>query len=202
MKRIVIILSIIALLLGFSGCSPSVSSNEMEKTMGQFMDALKVYDREKMTACLDEFPDGSAYVYLDDIFNDEGYMELYRLTFKDLEYSIEDIEKNSLTIQCTNTDIQSLYSEVTATVMQMALSDEALQKKLDEDEKNGVILVRELMLSLARENKNLKRTTNTYTVSFKITNGKVILICNDELRSLMTGRFFLSKNMPISDPED
>ena len=79
---------------------------------------------------------------------------------------------------------------------------ETLQKKLDEDEENGIVLVRELMLSLARENKNLERTTDTYTLSFKKVNVKVKLICDDALRSLMTGRFFLSKNMQISDLKD
>ncbi len=202
MRKIIAVLSIMVILLGFNGCSPSVSSNEMEKTIDQFMDALKIYDREAMTGYLDEFPDSSDYVYLDDIYNDEGYMELYRLTFGGLEYSIEDVNKNALTIQCTNTDIQNLYNNVTTMVMQMAISDETLQKKLDEDEENGIVLVRELMLSLARENKNLQRSTNTYTISFEKANGKVKLICDDELRTLMTGRFFLAKNMRISDLED
>ena len=202
MKKIVSILLILCLLLGFSGCSPSVSATEMEATLAQFMDALKIYDREAMTACLDVFPDSSGYVYLDDIYNDEGYMELYRLTFGDLEYTIQETEKNTVTIRCKNSDIQTLYTNVTSTVLQMAMTDPTLQNKLNEDEENGIVLVRELMLSFAREKKNLEQSEDSYTLSFKKENGKVYILCDDELRCLITGRFFLSKNMLVSDLED
>ena len=199
MKKIISLFIILILLLSLTGCSSSISYEEMEETLSDFMEALKVYDREALTECLDRFPDSSEYVYLDDIYNDEGYMELYRLAFPELTYIVEEDDKNTLNITCTNADIQKLYVNVTAMVLELAISDETLQKKLNEDEGNGILLVRELMLSMARDPSNLQKATNSYTLTFKRKEGKVVIVCNDELRTLITGRFFLSKNMLASD---
>lgn len=198
MKRFVLLLTVVAILL--SSCSYNVKNKE--DTLEQFTEALRVYDREAMTDLLTEFPDKTPYVYLDDIFNDDKYIELYRILYPEITYAVTSSENDRLVVEYTMPDVQALYTGVVAMVMNLAMSDESLVDKLDENEENGIILIQEMMLALARQGNSVTTTTREYTLSFKEENGKTVIVCDDELRALITGNFFLSKKSTLAELND
>lgn len=200
MKRIVLFLLMIVMLFSFCGCS-SVSSEDAESTLDQFVKALKVYDKTAMSEHLTAFPDNSAYVYLDDIFNDTGYMELYRLLYGDLSYEIKSYEDDQMVVSFTMPNVQKLYTDVSGLVLSLAMSDTTLQEKLAENDENGIVLIREMMLSLAAQNKGIEQMTEDFILTFKNGGEKALILCDDELKALMTGNFFLSKNTTLESIE-
>lgn len=195
MKRFVLFLLAAVMLFSMAGCSGRLSQTEMEATLSDFTEALREYDRDAMTELLTEFPDNSAYVYLDDIFNDDPYIELYRVLFPDITYEIQAVKGNKLTVKYTMPNVQGLYSTVSALALQMAMSDESFQEKLSENDENGIVFIQEMMLYLALQGEDVETMTEEFTLTFKERGDQAVIVCNDELRALMTGNFFLSKNM-------
>lgn len=193
MKRLFVLLIAIVMLL--TSCGPS--SREEEQVLKQFYEGMKTYDTAAMAEVLSEFPDNKPYVYLDDIFNDAKYQELYRLLYTDIEYAVTSSENNRLTVDFTMPNVQKLYTDTAAMVMNLALSDESLVDKLNENEKNGIILIQEMMLALAKQEGNVEMMTETYVLTFKRQGRKSVIVCDDELRALLTGNFFLSKNTKL-----
>ncbi|PWM38726.1 MAG: hypothetical protein DBX52_06555 [Clostridiales bacterium] len=167
----------------------------MEETTALFTEALREYNREEMAVYLTQFPDNTAYVYLDDIFNDTGYIELYRMLYPNITYSIQSFEKNRAVIEYTMPNIQKLYTNVSAAVLNLALTDETLQQKLAENDENGIILIREMMLYYASSGNGIENMTQQFTLTFQKKEGRIVIVCDDALRALITGNFFLSKNM-------
>ena len=198
MKRFFLLLIAAVMLISSAGCSVSIDESKMNDTLTLFTNALKVYDRDAMTLLVTEFPDKTEYVYLDDIFNDEPYINLYRILFSDITYEIKSCEKNRIIAEFTMPNVQQLYSTVLAEVFQMVMSNEELQAKLDEDDQNGVILTQEMMLSLAI-NGEYETMIQEFTLTFKEKEDRVILVCDDQFRALITGNFFLSRNISQSD---
>ncbi len=194
MKRFLAFLMILLVLFSFSGCEKDLAKEEMEQTLSEFIGALKVYDREKMSALLTEFPDNSNYVYHDDIFNDEGYVKLYQSLYSNIVYSVKSFDDHTLTVEATMPNVQSLYTNVMGIVLQMTLEDPDLQAKLAENEENGSILVREMMLAYVQEGYEVQSFTKEFTLQFSEEGEKNLIVCDDALRTLMTGNFFLSKN--------
>lgn len=200
MKRIISLLIIaVIMVLSVCGCSPSIRKTAMEQTLSTFTEALKVFDREAMSAVLTAFPDNNGYVYLDDIFNDDPYVKLYQLLFADITYEIKSMEKNRAVVIYHMPDVQNLFISVSAAVMELAMTDENLQNKLVEDEKNGIVLIQEMMLSLAEQGKEIKEMSQEFTLTFTVQDNKTVIVCNDELRALVTGNFFLSKCMTVNE---
>ncbi len=199
MKRFFLLVVITVMLLSLTGCGVGVTDHQMEKTLSQFTEALKEYDRDAMAALLTEFPDNSAYVYLDDIFNDDAYIKLYQTLFSEITYEIKSCEKNQIVAEYSMPNIQELYSTVTALILQMALSDENLSQKLAEDDQNGIILIQETMLSFAEESHYVETMEQEFTLTFTEVGGKTVIECNDELRALITGNFFLSKSTTLDE---
>ncbi len=195
MKRLIVLLIAITMLL--VSCGPAF--NEEEQTLKQFVDAMKVYDTTEMSEFLTEFPDNTPYVYLDDIFNDAKYQELYRLLYTDIEYAVTSSENNRLTVDFTMPNVQKLYTDTAAMVMNLALSDETLVNKLNENEENGIVLIQEMMLALAKQEGSVERMTRTFTLTFERKGTKKVIVCDDELRALLTGNFFLSKNTKLPE---
>ncbi len=169
-----------------------------EQVLEQFTVALKTYNKQAMAQLVTEFPDNTPYVYLDDIFNDEKYIELYRKLYTDITYAVKSAKNDRVTIEVTMPDVQQLYTETAAFVMNLALSDAELVKKLDENEENGIILIQEMMLAFAEQEGAVKTMTEEFTLTFTQREGKRLIVCDDELRALITGNFFLSKNSKIS----
>lgn len=199
MKRFILLLLATVMLFSMAGCSSRVPQTDMEATLSRFTEALKVYDRDQMTTMLTEFPDNSEYVYLDDIFNDDPYIELYRVLFADITYEIKSAQKNKLIVAYTMPDVQNLYSTVSSLALQLAMSDESFQDKLAENDENGIVFIQEMMLYLALQGKEIETMTQEFTLTFKEAEQLPVIVCNDELRALITGNFFLSKNMKQSE---
>lgn len=196
MKRIVLILLSAVLIFSLTGCGSRQSEDE-EEVLAAFTEALRVYDREAMTALLTEFPDNTAYVYLDDIFNDEAYILLYQTLYSDITYAVRSREKNRIVAEYTMPDVQTLYAGVSAAVLNLALTDETLQEKLQENDENALILIQQTMLSWAKQEDMVETMTQEYTLSFTEKDGKTVIVCDDELRALITGNFFLSKKTTL-----
>ncbi|MBQ7936391.1 MAG: hypothetical protein IJ333_08645 [Clostridia bacterium] len=199
MKRILAFCTVLMMLVSFSGCSRSFPKEDMEQTLAEFTEALKGYDREKMTSHLTEFPDHSQYVYLDDIFNDEAYMELYQLLYPQITYTVQSATDHQLIVDVTMPNVQMLYTNVMTLVLQMAMEDGELQQKLSESDENGIVLIQELMLAYVRQGNEVETMTQTFTLSFDAKDGKPVIVCDDQLRALITGNFFLSKNSTLAE---
>lgn len=196
MKRIIPLIT--ALLLMLTSCRSAASVQE--QTLAEFTDAMRVYDKQVMTELLTVFPDKKPYVYLDDIFNDEKYQQLYRSLYTDITYAIKSKENNRITVEFTMPNVQKLYANAAAMVTNLAFMDETLVEKLNENETNGIILIQELMLEMAKQAENVETMKQEFTLSFAEKNGKTVIVCDDELKALLTGNFFLSKNVKV--PED
>jgi hypothetical protein len=201
MKRILTLLIAVTILLSVCGCSSSVEKTAMEQTLSTFTEALKRYDREAMGQVLTAFPDNSGYVYLDDIFNDDPYIELYQHLYADITYNVESLEKNRAVVTYHMPNVQNLFMSVSAMVMNLAMSDANLQEKLIENDENGIILIQEMMLSLAEQGNSIEEMSQKFTLTFTEQEGKTLIVCNDELRALITGNFFLSKSMTVDEIE-
>jgi len=195
MKRLVLIL--LTVLLMFTSCS-GVSSAE-KKLIEQFTTAMKSYNKQAMSELLTEFPDKTPYVYIDDIFNDQKYVDLYRKLYTNISYEIKSSKNDSITIEMTMPNIQKLYTDSAAFVMNLALSDTELISKLDENEENGVILIQEIMLTYADQKDAVEMMTVEFTLKTVQDGGKLRIVCDDALRAMLTGNFFLSKNSTLSD---
>ncbi len=189
MKRFISLWILIVFLFSLSGCS------KQNKHVDRLFEGLKVYDREIMSEVLTEFPDNSRFVYVDDIFNDEGYRKTYEKLFPSIEYKVVFINENYAKVEVTMPDLQGLYTEVSAWVLTQALNDTELQDRLEENEMNGVILIQEIMYSYAV---NQPEQIRTITQEFQLTfaeDGRIK--CTDSIRALITGNLFLSKNTYI-----
>ncbi len=191
MKRFGTWMILIVFLLTLSGCS------KHDETLDRLFEGLKVYDREIMSEVLTEFPDNSRFVYVDDIFNDEGYRKIYEELFSSVTYKVISSDQNIVKIEVTMPNIQKLYTEVSAWVLTQAISDPELQARLEENELNGVLLIQEIMYSYAV---NQPDQIETVTEEFQLRFTEDGLIqCTDSVRALLTGNLFLSKNIRIGN---
>lgn len=195
MKRFILLLSVFAIML--VSCSGAATAEK--QAFEQFSVALKTYNKQAMADLLTEFPDHTPYVYLDDIFNDQKYIELYRKLYTDITYAVKSTENDRITVEVIMPNVQKLYTDTAAYVMSLALTDPELVNKLDENEENGIILIQEMMLALAEQEGAVETMTEEFTLTFTEKEGKTVIVCDDQLRALITGNFFLSKNSTISD---
>lgn len=188
MKRFCIILMVLVLSVSLVACG----SNE---TVDGFFAAMKTYDRDEMKNYLSEFPDNSRYVYIDDIFNDQRYIDIYRALYSSIEYEIIDEAASKVTVEVTMPNVQMIYTQLSAIVLSMAMEDAELNAKLNENEYNGVILVQEFMYSkVSDDSYEVPMMTQQFVLTLAERDGKTKILCDDELRALITGNFFLSKN--------
>jgi hypothetical protein len=188
MKRFWIWLLLLMLLLSLCGC------NQKCETVDRLFDGLKEYDISAMSEVLDEFPDNSRFVYLDDIFNDEGYQKTYKLLYPSVEYKIVSVDKHFATVKVSMPNIQKLFSDASSVATAMALEDAELRNRLNESDFNGIILIQEIMYSYAQQPDRVEMMNETFKLRF---NEDGTIVCNDSLRALITGNFFLSKNTRI-----
>lgn len=201
MKRILLLLICAVFLFSGAACGTkrgSLSEKEMTNALNAFVSSMSNYDIEEMTSELTEFPNKDPYVYLDDIFNDEAYTALYRAVYYNISHKVKRAEADQLVVEFTMPDIRQLYITISSAVLNMALNDPDLQQKLNEDEMNGVILIQQAMLSAAAKG-NYDTMKQEFTLSFKKENDSVLIVCDDELRALLTGNLFLSRNMKKDD---
>ena len=189
MKRIVAFSAMIIMLLSLSACKYDTA------IVDRLFEGLKVYDRSVMSEVLTEFPDNSEYVYLDDIFNDEKYVKIYQDLYKDIDYEIIKIDQYSAKVKVKMPNIQKLFTDVSAWVLSAALEDAELSNKLAENDYNGIILIQELMYAYATNGNYEMETLETeFNLRFKDAGGKKYIQCDEEVRALITGNFYLSKN--------
>ncbi len=195
MKRITALAVIFALVVILSGCGHKISREDAQSVVDPFFAALKEYDREAMSGYLTEFPDNTGYVYVDDIFNDEAYVKLYRQLYSSITYSIKSIEGNRVIFEVSMPNIHALYTDISARIMSLTLMDETLRDKLEENSENAVILLQETMLSIATQNPDqIEKMTQEYTLTLQKKNGTYQIATDDEVRKLLTGNLFLAKS--------
>lgn len=189
MKRIVTVVVLICILFSFAACQKDAAQ------IDRLFEGLRTYDRSLMSEVLTEFPDNSEYVYLDDIFNDEKYIKVYQALYKDIDYKIIKTDQYSAKVRVRMPDIQKLFIDVSAWVFSAALEDAELSNKLAENDYNGVILIQELMYAYATNGNYEVQTIETeFNLRFEEIDGRKCIVCDEELRALITGNFYLSKN--------
>ncbi len=189
MKRIVAVIVLICILFSFSACRKDTAQ------IDRLFEGLKTYDRSVMSEVLTEFPDNSEYVYLDDIFNDEKYIKVYQALYEDIDYEIIKMDQYSAKVKVKMPNIQKLFTDVSAWVLSAALEDAELSNKLAENDYNGIILIQELMYAYATNGTYEMQTLDAeFNLRFEEVDGKKYIICDEELRALITGNFYLSKN--------
>lgn len=192
MKRIVAFIVMILVTLSLSACKYDAA------TIDRLFEGLKAYDRSIMSEVLTEFPDNSGYVYLDDIFNDEKYIKIYQELYKDINYDIIKIDQYSAKVKVKMPNVQKLFTDVSAWVLSSALEDAELSNKLAENDYNGIILIQELMYAYAtNDNYEIETMDAEFNLRFEEGGGKRYIRCDEELRALITGNFYLSKNNRI-----
>ncbi len=189
MKRIIAVIVLMCILFSFT------ASQKNETQIDRLFEGLKSYDRSVMSEVLTEFPDNSEYVYLDDIFNDEKYIKIYQELYKDIDYEIIKIDQYSAKVKVKMPNVQKLFTDVSAWVLSSALEDAELSNKLAENDYNGILLIQELMYAYATNGNYEVQSLNTeFNLRFEEADGKKYIICDEELRALITGNFYLSKN--------
>lgn len=192
MKRIVAYLAMIFTLLSLSACKYDAA------TIDRLFEGLKTYDRSVMSEVLTEFPDNSEYVYLDDIFNDEKYIKVYQALYKNIDYEIIKIDQYSAKVRVKMPNIEKLFTDVKLWVSLTAYGDVELSNKLAENDYNGIILIQELMYAYATNgNYEVQTLEAEFNLRFEEVDGKKYIICDEELRALITGNFYLAKNTRV-----
>lgn len=190
MKRIVAFLSAFFMLLSLVACKHDTA------TIERLFDGLKTYDRSIMSEVLTEFPDNSEYVYLDDIFNDEKYIKVYQALYQNIEYEILEIDQYYARVKVKMPNVQKLFTDVSAWVLSAALEDAELGNKLAENDYNGIVLIQELMYAYAiGEDYEVETMETEFNLRFKESGAKTYIQCDEEIRALITGNFYLSKNI-------
>ena len=190
MKRIVALLATLCLLCSLSACKKADTA-----VVDRLFEGLMVYDRAIMSEVLTEFPDNTEYVYLDDIINDEKYIKIYQELYKDIEYEILKSDQYSVKVKVKMPDVQKLFTDVSAWVFSAALEDSTLSNKLAESDYNGVVLIQELMYSyVTNDDYQAQPLEAEFSLRFENSGGQKRIICDEELRALITGNFYLSKN--------
>ncbi len=198
MKRITGLALIFALVIMLSGCGHKINREDAQGVLDPFFAALKEYDREEMSNYLSDFPDNSGYVYIDDIFNDEAYVKLYRQLYSSITYSVKSINGKSVVLEVSMPNIHTLYTDISARIMSLTLMDESLRDKLEENSENAVVLLQETMLSIATQTpEQIEKMTQEYTLTFQKENGTYQIVADDEVRKLLTGNLFLAKSTKV-----
>ncbi len=198
MKRITALAVIFALVIVLSGCGHKIPREDAQGVVDPFFAALKVYDREAMSGYLTEFPDNSGYVYIDDIFNDEAYLKLYRQLYSSITYEMKSTDGMRVILEVSMPNIHALYTDISARIMSLTLMDETLRDKLEENSENAVILLQETMLSIAAKNpEQIEKMTQEYTLTMQKKNGSYQIVTDDEVRKLLTGNLFLAKSTTV-----
>ncbi len=189
MKRIVTFAVLICMLLSIAACQKDTAQ------IDRLFEGLKTYDRSVMSEVLTEFPDNSEYVYLDDIFNDEKYIKVYQALYKDIDYEIIKMDQYSAKVRVRMPDVQKLFTDVSAWVLSAALEDVELSNKLAENDYNGIVLIQELMYAYATNGNYEVQTMETeFNLRFEEMDGKKCIVSDEQLRALITGNFYFSKN--------
>ncbi|MBQ7034839.1 MAG: hypothetical protein IJN34_03790 [Clostridia bacterium] len=198
MKRITALAVIFALVVILSGCGHKISREDAQSVVDPFFAALKEYDREAMSGYLTEFPDNTGYVYVDDIFNDEAYVKLYRQLYSSITYSIKSTNGTHVVLEVSMPNIHALYTDISARIMSLTLMDETLRDKLEENSENAVVLLQETMLSIAsKDPEQIEKMTQEYTLTLQKKNGTYQIATDDEVRKLLTGNLFLAKSTTV-----
>lgn len=198
MKRITAFAVILALVMVLFGCSHKISREDAQSILDPFFTALKEYDREAMGDYLTEFPDKSGYVYIDDIFNDEAYVKLYRRLYSSITYNIISTDGMRVVLEVSMPNIHALYTDISARIMNLTLMDESLRDKLAENSENAVVLLQETMLSIASKNpEQIEKMTREFTLTLQKKKGSYQIVTDDEVRKLLTGNLFLAKSTTV-----
>ncbi len=195
MKRFVLFLIVICLALSATACSGNASDADVNRVLDGFVGALKAYDRTAMELYLTEFPDNTGATYPDDIFNNSSYVELYRSLYSDITYAVTSYEKNNVTVKITMPDIEGLYKDTCEYVRKLADRNAELDKKLKD---NDVIFIQEMMRDRAAE--TIEMMEVEYVLEVIEDETSILIVCDDELRSMITGNFYRAKS-EIKDGE-
>lgn len=201
-SKVVTILCLLLVIVGcLGGCSSTedVSNEEYKTLIDNFFVDLKSYNVDGMKEHLNVFPNKSEYVYLDDIFNDEPYKELYRILYPKLTYEVKSVESNIAIVEVTMPNIQQLYATTSMGVTNLALEDETLKQILMQDENKSIELIQQTMLAAARTEGRVNDMTVEFTLTFDREGDKLMIMADDQLRALLTGNFYISKSQRIDE---
>ncbi|MBQ4136557.1 MAG: hypothetical protein IJD67_00460 [Clostridia bacterium] len=201
-SKVISVLCLLFILVGcLGGCETAENegNKEYQALIDSFFVELKSYNVDGMREHLNVFPDKSEYVYLDDIFNDEPYQELYRILYPTLTYKVKSIENNIAIIEVTMPNIQQLYATTSMGVTNLALEDETLKQILMQDENKSIELIQQTMLAAARTEGKVHDMTVEFTLTFDRDGEKLMIMADDQLRALLTGNFYISKSQRIDE---
>ncbi len=174
----------------------AVSQEEASQTLNGFVDALKVYDIEKMTPYLSSFPNKTRDGTIDDMYNDEVYQTIYRHLYSSITYEIKEYKNNYATVSVTMPNIKQLYQNATLKLNLGAMNNEELKDKIMENDTNAIVLFQQLMLYEVTENNSAQQMTRQYYLTFDRSGEKVKIITDDQLCAFMTGDFSTTRELP------
>jgi len=185
MKRLGLFLIIICLGLSAVSCTGNASEADVDRVLAGFVAALKNYDREGMSRYLTEFPDNTGAAYTDDLFSDSSYVELYRSLYSDITYAVTMHEKNTVTIKIKMPNIGALYLDTCKYVEDLAKKNTALSEKL---KGHNIVFIQEMMRE--RSVDTIEIMDAEFTLELVERDDALLIVCDDMLRSLMTGNFY------------
>ncbi len=179
----------------------AIAADQMDATIDELVFDLKKYDIAAMKQHLNSFPDKSQYVYLDDIFNDEPYQELYRMLYPKITYKVLSHTENTASIEATMPNIQSLFTTIEMNAAMLALEDEEFKNILLQDETKSIELIQQAMLAAARKENGVPMMTEEFTLSFDWVGDRLVILSDDQLRAFITGNFVISKGERVEETQ-
>ena len=164
-----------------------------------FMNGLKIYSIDEMTNYIESFPNSDNSIYVNDVFSDPSFVEVYKEANTHMSYTIADKKVDgAAVVTVTFVDIQKLYADTVAKMFTSANTDENLKNLLLDENTNAQELISAYMLSTL-QNSDVETVTEEFRLTTYKDGNSFKIRTDDELKELMTGKLSLSRNVTLDD---
>ncbi len=198
-KKIIALVLVFVVALSVCGCATNSFAEQEQNVIHGFMNGLKIYSIDEMTNYIESFPNSDNSIYVNDVFSDENFVEVYKEANTHMSYTIADKKVDgAAVVTVTFVDIQKLYADTVATMFTSANTDEGLKELLMDENTDAQALIAAYMLNTL-QNSDVETVTEEFRLTTYKDGNSFKIRTDDELKKLMTGKLSLSRNVTLDD---
>ncbi len=199
MKKIIALVLVFVVAFSVCGCATNSFAEQEQNVIHGFMNGLKIYSIDEMTNYIESFPNSDNSIYVNDVFSDPSFVEVYKEANTHMSYTIADKKVDgAAVVTVTFVDIQKLYADTVAKMFTSANTDENLKNLLLDENTNAQELISAYMLSTL-QNSDVETVTEEFRLTTYKDGNSFKIRTDDELKELMTGKLSLSRNVTLDD---
>ena len=199
MKKIIALVLVFVVAFSVCGCATNSFAEQEQNVIHGFMNGLKIYSTDEMTNYIESFPNSDNSIYVNDVFSDPSFVEVYKEANTHMSYTIADKKVDgAAVVTVTFVDIQKLYADTVAKMFTSANTDENLKNLLLDENTNAQELISAYMLSTL-QNSDVETVTEEFRLTTYKDGNSFKIRTDDELKELMTGKLSLSRNVTLDD---